>query len=397
MAQGDAAGNGTYPQTERRNLAMARLSRRSVLLGAGVLGLAGAGGITAYEVAARAGTAPHMTVTRHEPGTASGRILFTYGRGAAIADASGTPLWTTSGAASYANFQVQEYRGRRVFTWWQGTGGPGAGGSGTGTDVVTSLAHAPVTSIGPASGYQPDAHELLLTTSGTALITTYRAVAGDLSLVGGPASGQVLDSYCEEIDIASGRVLFRWSALDHVPLSDSYLPMTAMAGQPYDFFHINSISVTPDGHLLVSARHTCALYKIHRTTGQVLWRLGGKSSSFSVAPDAVFGFQHHAAYEDPHTIRMFDNGSDGLTTLHPSRVAWIHVDTAAMTAALAASMTIPGIQSPAMGSAQRLPNGNVFVSWGSVARLSEFSPRGDVLFDATLTFPSYRAFKFDIP
>src|SRR5262245_47311908 len=101
---------------------MARFSRRSVLLGAAALGLATGGGIAAREIVARLGTpGPHMTVTRHEPGTAEGRILFTYGRGAAIADASGTPLWTTSGADSYTNFQVQQYRGRQVFTWWQGT------------------------------------------------------------------------------------------------------------------------------------------------------------------------------------------------------------------------------------------------------------------------------------
>jgi hypothetical protein len=377
---------------------MTRLSRRSVLLGAGALGLAGVGGIAAREVATRLGNqAPRMTVTRDEPGAASGRILFTYDQGAAIADASGTPLWTTSGADSYANFQVQQYRGRKAFTWWQGTGGPGAGGTGTGAGMVTSLTHAPVASIGPAGGYQPDAHELLLTTSGTALITSYVQVPHDLSTVGGPATGEVLDGYCEEVDVATGTVLHRWSALEHVPLTDSFLPVSAAPGQPYDFFHINSISLTPDGHLLVSARHTCALYKIHRTTGEVLWRLGGKSSSFSVAADAVFGFQHHAAYEDPYTIRMFDNGGDGLTTLHPSRVAWIRLDTTAMTAVLAGSMTVPGMQSPAMGSAQRLPNGNVFVSWGSIARLTEFSPRGDVLFDAALTFPSYRAFRFDIP
>jgi Arylsulfotransferase (ASST) len=377
---------------------MAHLSRRSVLLGAGALGLAGVTSIGAREVAARLGTqGPRMSVTRHEPGTASGRIMFTYDGGAAIADASGTSLWTTSGAGSYTNLQVQQYRRQRVFTWWQGTGGPGGGGTGTGTDVVTSLAHAPVARIGPLDGNQPDAHELLLTTTGTALITSYAQVPCDLSVVGGPAAGQVLNGYCEEVDIASGTVLHRWSALEHVPLTDSFLPVTAAPGQPYDFFHINSISVTPDRHLLVSARHTCALYKIHRTTGQVLWRLGGKSSSFSLAADAVFGFQHHAAYEDPHTIRMFDNGSDGLTTLHPSRVAWIRLDTTTMTATLATSMTVPDIQSAAMGSAQRLPNGNVFVSWGNVPRLTEFSPHGDVLFDATLTFPSYRAFKFDIP
>lgn len=376
---------------------MARLPRRTVLVAAGALGLAAAGGLTAREIVLRAGSPrPGMTVTRHEPGTAPGRILFTYGQGAAIADAAGIPLWTTSGAGTYTNFQVQRYRGQPVFTWWQGAGGPGGGGSGSGTDVVTSLAHAPVASIGAAGGFQPDPHELLLTTSGTALITSYALVSRDLSTVGGPAGGQVLNGYCEEVDLTSGAVLHRWSALEHVPLTDSFLPLPD-SGKPYDFFHINSISVTPDGHLLVSARHTCALYKVHRTTGAVLWRLGGKSSSFAVAPDAAFGFQHHAAFEDPQTIRLFDNGGDGITTLHPTRVAWIRVDPTAMTATLAASMTVPGIQTGAMGSAQRLPNGNVFVGWGSVPRLTEFSPRGDVLFDATLAFPSYRVFKADLP
>ena len=136
---------------------------------------------------------------------------------------------------------------------------------------------------------------------------------------------------------------------------------------------------------------------MHRTTGRVTWRLGGKSSSFTVAPDAVFGFQHHAVYEDPYTIRMFDNGTDGSTTLHPSRVAWIRVDPAARVASLAGSMSIPGIHSAAMGSAQRLCTGNVFVSWGSTPRLSEFSPAGEVVFDALLGSPSYRAFKVRLP
>jgi hypothetical protein len=85
----------------------------------------------------------------------------------------------------------------------------------------------------------------------------------------------------------------------------------------------------------------------------VIWRLGGKSSSFTVAPDAVFGFQHHAVYETPDTIRLFDDASSGLATRHPTRAAWIRVDTASMTATLADSMSIPcNAQSIAMGSAQ---------------------------------------------
>lgn len=382
------------------------LSRRSVLRGAGALGLASAGGLAACQspfapagnaTGPQAAQGPQMTVTRHASGVAPGQILFTHGNGVEIADADGRPLWTMSGSEQYGNFQMQTYQGKDVLTWWQGTGGPAQGGFGLGIDLLTSLEHDPVATIMRSGEYRPDVHEFRITPSNTALITSYRTVARDLSAVGGPTHGRVLNSYCEEVDIASGRVLHRWSALDHIPLADSYLPVPAMASQPYDYFHINSIDLTPDHHLLVSARHTSALYKVHRTTGQVIWRLGGKSSSFSVAKNAVFAYQHHAAFEGQHTIRLFDDGGDGFITRHPTRVIWIRIDTAAMTASLANSMSIPGIQSAAMGSAQRLPNGSVFVCWGSTPRLSEFSASGEVLFDASLAFPSYRAFKFQIP
>ena len=75
---------------------------------------------------------------------------------------------------------------------------------------------------------------------------------------------------------------------------------------------------------------------------------------------------------------------------------WVRLDTRRKTASPADSMTISGVQAFALGGAQRLPNGNVFVCWGSAARLSEFSPTGELLFDATLTSPSYRGFKFQL-
>ncbi|MEU9277281.1 arylsulfotransferase family protein [Streptomyces sp. NPDC048342] len=335
----------------------------------------------------------------HHPRSADayqGQIFFTGTNTAAIADPDGTPVWFLAGSDSYTNLQMQTYQGSNVLTWWQGTGGPGAGGTGVGTDMLTTVDHSPLATIGADGSYAPDTHEFRITPSNTALITSYVVIPYDLSAVGGPADGQLRNAYCEEVDIATGKVLLRWSAADHVPLTDSYVSVPANTTSPYDFFHINSISLTPDDQLLLSSRHTCALYKVDRTSGKVLWTLGGKSSSFAVDSDAVFGFQHHAVYEEDGRIRLFDDGSDGTTTWHPSRVAWIAADEQKMTASLADSMTIAGIQSTSQGSAQRLPNGNVFVSWGSVPRLSEFTSAGKVVFDAILSSASYRAFKFQI-
>jgi hypothetical protein len=37
-----------------------------------------------------------------------------------------------------------------------------------------------------------------------------------------------------------------------------------------------------DGNLLIDARDTWTVYKVNRTTGAIMWRLGGKNSSFAV-------------------------------------------------------------------------------------------------------------------
>src|SRR6266542_1348901 len=120
----------------------------------------------------------------------------------------------------------------------------------------------------------------------------YHAVPYDLSSVGGPVDGKVFDGIVQEIDVATGRVLFEWHSLDHVPLTDSYQPLPSSPGAPWDYFHINSINLDSDQNLLISARHTWAIYKIDRRTGDVIWRLGGKESDFALGPGAAFAWQH---------------------------------------------------------------------------------------------------------
>src|SRR5207249_3042445 len=77
--------------------------------------------------------------------------------------------------------------------------------------------------------------------------------------------GVVLSGVVQEIDIPSGRVLFEWSSIDHVPVTDTVVSFTGGTSKvPFDYFHINSISIAPDGTLLISARNTSPVYKIAR-------------------------------------------------------------------------------------------------------------------------------------
>src|SRR5262245_40685560 len=158
-----------------------RISRRSVLAAMGLATTAGL--LTRKSASADVQEPPRMTVLRNEPGTSAGDIFFTWtiaengqfvASGVEIADADGTPLWSTSSASNlFVDFQRQTYRGRDVLTWWQGTGGPGGGGTGEGTCVLTGVDHTPLATIGASDEFQPDSHELRVTAANTALITSY--------------------------------------------------------------------------------------------------------------------------------------------------------------------------------------------------------------------------------
>ena len=82
--------------------------------------------------------------------------------------------------------------------------------------------------------------------------------------------------------------MYAWPSFDHVPLSNSYTSAAPTSrGEPFDYFHINSIDTERDGDLLVNSRNTWAAYDVDPKTGQVRWPLGGKHSSFKLGPGAA--------------------------------------------------------------------------------------------------------------
>ncbi len=246
-----------------------------------------------------------------------------------------------------------------------------------------------------------DAHEFVLTPEGTALFSCYPSVVpADLSSIGGPTNGTVLESIIQEVDVRTGRLVFQWKSLDHVGVDESY----QRPALPMDYLHANSIAILPDGNLLVSGRCTWTLYKIDRKTGQVIWRLGGKRSDFQLGPNAGFSWQHGAETPDASTITLFDN-ADALwdddsgfsETESQSRGVVLNVDEANRTARLRrAYRHHPPLIANAMGNLQTLPNGHVLIGWGSNPYVSEFSPDGTRVVDINLgnQHNSYRAYRY---
>jgi hypothetical protein len=222
----------------------------------------------------------------------------------------------------------------------------------------------------------------------------------DLSSVGGSGHGQVWESVLQEIDVATGRVLLEWRSLEHVPLSESY--MWVGHGE-YDYMHANSIDLTPDGNLLVSGRHTWALYKLERATGRVMWRLGGKRSDFALGPGAQFAWQHDGHQLDEHTINVFDDGAAFFVGQHrfrsthrQSRGLALNVDPATRQVTVGhAYHHHPPVLAGGFGNMQTLADGSVVVGWGNLPVFSQFTAAGALVqeLDIPVVFASYRSYR----
>jgi Arylsulfotransferase (ASST) len=337
-------------------------------------------------------------VTKRAHDTAPGYVFLAIKEGTGdygpmILDDNGQIVWFGKYPRA-RDFKMQYYRGRPVLTWWEGVV---VEGHGEGEYVIFDDSYREVRRVRAGNGYTGDLHELLITPENTALLVAYAPRRTDLSSVGGPEDGPVWEGIVQEVDIETGEVHFEWRSLGHVGIEESYARFPPdNPGFRYDYFHINSIDVDHDNNLLISARNTWAVCKIDRKTGDVLWRLGGKKSDFEMGQRTRTAFQHDARRQKDGTITIFDNGA------HPkvhdqSRAIVLGIDEEEMQATLVREYTsLEKILATSQGNAHFLPDGNVFVGWGSAPFVSEFSREGELLFEAR--FPpnceSYKAFRF---
>ena len=349
---------------------------------------------------------PTVEVTVQPQDTAPGYIFIAPKKGpgqdgSMIIDDLGQLVWFRKdgylGEGGYAmDFKAQRYQGRPVLTWWEGKI---VKGHGVGEYLIFDSSYQEITRVRAGNGYQGDLHEFHITPQDTALITIYEETRRDLSSVGGPEDGEVVEGIAQEVDIETGEVLFEWHSFDHADFSESYSKPDFFLdkGKPFDYFHINSIDIDHDDNLLISARNTSTVYKVDRETGEVMWRLGGKKSDFEMGPGTRFAHQHDARRQPDGTITILDNGSHPWAENEESRGIVVELDMDEMTASLVREYTFPDkLRASSQANMQVLPNDNVFIGWGRKPLFSEFSNDGELLFNAI--FPgrcqTYRAFRF---
>jgi hypothetical protein len=246
-------------------------------------------------------------------------------------------------------------------------------------------------------GWLTDNHELRLLPNGDALVYAFSERTMDLTSIGGRPNAIVVGNMLQRVR-ASGAVQFQWDAFDYLPVDGIASPVDVQ-GQYVDWTHMNAIDVTGDGNYLLSVRHLSQVVKIDSATGAVVWKLGGMGSDFQFVGDSFNGFSmQHGARELPNgNILMFDNGDEHAPP--QSRAAEYQLDFTNRTATLVWQYVAPlSIQGMAMGYAQRLPNGNTLIAYGTAQppRVQEVNPAGEVVWDLWSSAPAvgmYRAFR----
>ncbi len=263
--------------------------------------------------------------------------------------------------------------------------------------LLLDSAYTVVDTITGNSGYTADFHELVHLPNGNSLIMCEELQIMDLTGYGGLINANVFGNILQ-IQDSNGVLLFNWRSWDHINLGETVM---SLSGTNVDYAHINSIEYDLDGHLIASARNMNQVFKINSMDGSFIWRLGGALGTLTFLNDTNgLSLQHDARILANGNLTVFDNGVSHDPPIASAKEYTI--DTALGTANLVWSFSHPyGAASGRTGNAQRLPNGNTFINWGSREadvlnpNFTEVTPSGNVVyqlrFSASANYSCYRA------
>ncbi len=254
--------------------------------------------------------------------------------------------------------------------------------------------------------YTTDIHDFTMLENGHSLLMGVESRTVDMSLVvpGGNPNATVLGLLIQEQD-EDHNTVFEWTSFDHFEVTDATY-LVDLTAATIDYVHCNSLSADADGNILVSCLAMNQCVKIDRSTGDVIWRLGGvdaDSSSFTIVGDPLGGFSAHHDFQSSGNglYTLFDNGKTHNPQI--SRGLEYQLDTNDMTATLVWSYQETGLFGTHLGSVQRIPGGNYVIGWGDLEGTNTFSDLTEVNPDGTeehsmrfvdTIMESYRAYKY---
>ena len=303
---------------------------------------------------------------------------------ATIFDRNGTPVWWYRASGTPHNFKLLR---KGVITF-----APGFGNMQFAPYELRTLTGRLLRVVGPPDG-EIDVHEILAPSTGNFMVA--RRVARQVDTTPfGPADATVVDIELEEVTSA-GEVVWRWSSADHIDPAETgrWWQAANLNAAPYDLYHWNSTEL--EGNVaLLTFRHTDAVYAIDRTSGEILWKLGGTPTAQSLQVigdpygDYPLGGPHDARVLPDGTVSIYDNRIDlpGLP-----RVVRYRINPAAGTARLVDAFSDPAVKRSYCCGSARLIGSTWIVGWGGWPVIAGYDTDGRRAFSLRTPSFSYRA------
>ena len=293
-------------------------------------------------------------------------------------------------------------------------------GGGDVVHVILDENFNEVEMIQAGNGYLAEAHDFQMLPNGNVLLFGYYLNEVDMSQVvpGGHPGALVSGTIVQELD-SQRNVIFQWRTWDYHTFEDFFSILTddpRSQNAVINTFHINALSRDIDGNIFVMTPQPAPrlprsgwVKKINLRTGEIMYTLGGDYNEFSfvgVDPNEAPGhFTGHAFHRIPNgNVLDYDNGARDFTV--SSRAHEYRLDEQNKIAehvwTYEPNIIVSGL---GRGNAQRLPNGNTMIGWGTVRGTyrpvaTEVTPNGEkvweLFFDNTAV-GSYRAFRFPYP
>ncbi|CRG86565.1 hypothetical protein PISL3812_03575 [Talaromyces islandicus] len=380
------------------------------------------------------GTPPQLNITTNGEPLADGLIFF----GPNGESGAGKPkevtnfIMTDTGDLVYAHpatraptdFKVQTLKGQPVVTYYTPVGSQPFVGIGWGNVHILDNTYKEIHTVCPKLNLHKgdgtiaecgsDLHEHYITEDNTLLTTAFNVTQYDLTPLGGTKNDWIINAIVLELDIESGEVIWQWSLIDHIPITQSHagVPKNGVKQSgAIDLYHMNSIQQYGD-YVFINCRHTWSSYLINRKTGKIEWTIDGETGGdFGKLPEnGTFSWEHHGRLhnmtDSSVVLSYFANNNNAASKQAVSKGLVLELtlppNPDSPPKLLADLYDADDLQNAwAEGSTSILSNGNYFMGYGSVAVIKEYGPsaatgqdvRWTGRFDAVGGGDSYRAFK----
>lgn len=166
-------------------------------------------------------------------------------------------------------------------------------------------------------------------------------------------------------EVQDNEIIWQFKSTDYPELYTHYEETGILIPQVTEeyygnYMHVNSFAIDPiDGNLVCSFRNLDEIIKLDRTTGKILWILGGKGDQFGLTEEQKFSKQHYVSFVEKNTILLYDNGAKNMA----SRIVKIQINETSKTVESYKSYDL-GVFTKSSGSVQLVEESMYLLCYG---------------------------------